>query len=63
MWFAICEATRLRRKRKASARETTVVLPSRGLMPMANPMASDQARRRGVAPMRRRLRMGVTTVR
>ena len=59
----ICEATRLSRKRKASARERTVVLPSRGLMPMANPKASDQARRRGVAPTRRRLRTGVMTVR
>jgi hypothetical protein len=59
-WLAIWVATRLRRQGNETARQRMVVVPMRGLMPMRRPAAMLQARVLGVAPMRRRARMGRT---
>ena len=49
MWLATCEATRLRRKRKAKARLAIVVDPSKGLMPTTMPKASEPGEFAGAA--------------
>jgi len=59
-WLAICEATTLRRKTNARARQRTVVVQRMGLMPMSAPTARLQANFCGEAPRRSRARMGKT---